>query len=113
MQAGLGWVVGWDKGDFRGRAALDAERRRGVSRRLRGILMEGRQPPREGNRVLVGDEVVGEVTSGNLSPMLERGVALAYLQPDLEVDRPVDVDVRGRRLPGRVVRPPFVRAESN
>ena len=52
LQAGLGWVVGWDKADFRGRAALAAEREQGIARRLRGLSVEGRRPPREGSRVL-------------------------------------------------------------
>ena len=50
LQAGLGWVVGWEKGEFRGRAALEAERERGVARRLVGMLVEGRRPPRAGSR---------------------------------------------------------------
>ena len=68
LQAGLGWVVGWKKGAFRGRAALEAERERGVARRLRGLLVEGRRPPRDGSPVLVGGEAAGVVTSGNFSP---------------------------------------------
>ena len=55
LQAGLGWVVGWDKGDFRGRAALEAERAAGPARRLRGLLLEGRRPPRADQSVLDGD----------------------------------------------------------
>src|SRR5262249_12411036 len=51
LQAGLGWVVGWDKDDFRGREPLAAERARGVSRRLRGLTIEGRRPAREGSPV--------------------------------------------------------------
>ncbi|MGH8997796.1 MAG: glycine cleavage system aminomethyltransferase GcvT, partial [Acidimicrobiia bacterium] len=108
LQAGLGWVVGWDKGDFRGRAALAAERERGVTRRLRGVLMDDRQVPREGCGVLVDAEPAGEVTSGNLSPTLGRGIALAFLPPDVAADAPVTVDIRGRVAAGRVVRPPFV-----
>jgi aminomethyltransferase len=108
LQAGLGWVVAWDKGDFRGRAALDAERRAGVRRRLRGIAMDGRRPPREGQTVLVGDEVVGEVTSGNFSPVLERGIALALVAPEVEEGSAVLVDQRGTMAPGRIVPTPFV-----
>src|SRR5207302_323668 len=54
LQVGLGWVVGWDKGPFCGRQALEAERRRGIGRRLRGLVTEGRQPPRQGNEVRGG-----------------------------------------------------------
>ena len=107
LQAGLGWVVGWDKGDFRGRAALEAEKAAGPSRRLRGLLLDGRRPPRADQSVVDGDTVVGTVTSGNFSPMLDRGIALAFLHPDLEPGARVAVDVRGRHLPAEVVTPPF------
>ena len=107
LQAGLGWVVGWDKDDFRGRVALEAEREAGPSRRLRGILLEGRRPAREGQAVTAGGEPAGTVTSGNFSPMLERGIALAFLRPDVEVGDEVEVDQRGTSAPGRVVKPPF------
>jgi aminomethyltransferase len=109
LQAGLGWVVSWTKGDFRGRAALEAEKERGVARRLRGLVVEGRRPPRDGNDVLAGGEAAGRVTSGNFSPVLERGIALAFLRPDLEPGAVVEVDVRGTRLPAEVVKPPFVK----
>jgi aminomethyltransferase len=108
LQAGLGWVVGWDKGPFRGRDALEAERRRGITRRLRGLVAEGRQPPREGNDVLDGERAVGRVTSGNFSPVLERGIAMAFLEPVVEQDSPVSIDVRGRPLRASVVTLPFV-----
>ena len=108
LQAGLAWVVRFDKGDFRGRDALVAERDRGVTRRLRGIRLEGRQVPRAEQAVLRGDEVVGEITSGNFSPMLGVGIALAFLRPDIEDGTAVEVDVRGRRAPATVVKPPFV-----
>ena len=108
LQAGLGWVIGWDKGDFRGRAALEAEKARGISRRLRGLEVEGRQPPRQGYPVLVDAKPVGEVTSGNFSPTLERGIALVFLPPHVEPGADVEVDLRGRPVPARVVKLPFV-----
>lgn len=108
LQAGLGWVVAWDKPTFRGKAALEAERDRGVARRLRGIATEGRRPPRADCAVLVDDVAVGVVTSGNFSPVLEHGIALAFLPPDLADGTAVMIDVRGSALPGRVVSLPFV-----
>ena len=110
LQAGLGWVVGWDKGDFRGRPALEAERQRGVARRLRGIVMDGRQPPREGYAVLVDGKPAGAVTSGNFSPVLGRGIALAFLPPDVGPGTAVEVDVRGRPAAAEVVKLPFLGA---
>jgi len=110
LQAGLGWVVGWDKPEFRGRDALLAERERGVDRKLRGIATEGRRPPRTDCVVLArgGDETLGTVTSGNFSPVLGHGIAMAFVDPSIEEGAEVDVDVRGTRLPGRIVKLPFV-----
>jgi aminomethyltransferase len=108
LQAGLGWVVRFDKGDFRGREPLLAEKERGVSRRLRGLLVDGRRPPRAGYAVTRDGAPVGEVTSGNFSPTLERAIALAFLPPDTEDGAEVAVDVRGTSTPATVVKPPFV-----
>ena len=108
LQAGLGWVVRWDKPVFQGRDALAAERERGIHRRLRGLRVEGRRPPREGQAVLRDGEVVGEVTSGNFSPMLETGIALAFVPPDAEIGDELAVDMRGTLVPASVVKLPFV-----
>jgi aminomethyltransferase len=107
LQAGLGWVVAWKKGDFRGRAALEAERDRGVARLLRGLEVEGRRPPRAEQQILVDGQPAGEVTSGNLSPSLERGIALGFLPPAVEPGAAVEIDVRGTRVPAQVVVTPF------
>jgi aminomethyltransferase len=113
LQAGLGWVVGWDKGAFTGRAALEAERASGPSRRLRGLLAAGRQPPREGALVTRGGEQVGAVTSGNFSPMLERGIAMAFVitASGLGDGDPVLIEQRGRSIEASLVRMPFWRRE--
>jgi aminomethyltransferase len=112
LQAGLGWVVGWDKPDFRGRAALQRERDAGVPRRLVGMATAGRQPPREGSPLTEGDGQVGVVTSGNFSPMLGHGIALGLVDADLPKDQPhaLAIHQRGRALSATVVATPFVRA---
>ena len=110
LQAGLSWVVRFDKGDFRGRSALLAERDRGIARRLRGLLVDGRRPPRAGYAVIGTGNAgkIGEVTSGNFSPTLERAIALAFLPPELEDGADVNVEMRGTLVPATVVKPPFV-----
>ena len=108
LQAGLGWVVRWDKPSFKGKEALAAERERGIRRRLRGLRVEGRRPPREGQAVLRDGEAVGEVTSGNFSPMLETGIALAFVPPDADIGDVLAVDMRGTPTPATVVKLPFV-----
>ncbi len=108
LQAGLNWVVAWAKPSFRGKAALEAEREAGVARHLVGIATEGRRPPRAECAVLVDGNVAGEVTSGNFSPVLGHGIALAFVPPSVGEGAAVDVDVRGTALPGTVVATPFV-----
>lgn len=111
LEAGLGWAVSFDKGAFRGREALLRQRDEGLPSRLRGLLMEERRHiPRAHYPVFVGDQLVGEVTSGTFSPLLQKGIALAYVWPGdaVEVGSEVEVDVRGRRGAAKVVRPPFV-----
>ena len=108
LQAGLGWVVAWGKDEFRGREPLAAERDKGVARVLRGIATEGRRPPRADCAVLHDGEQIGTVTSGNFSPVLEHGIALAFLPPDITEGTALTIDVRGSALAGSVVSLPFI-----
>ena len=74
LEAGLGWAVAFDKGEFRGREALLRQRDEGPSSRLRGLLMEERRHiPRAHYPVFQGDQLIGEVTSGTFSPSCRRG----------------------------------------
>jgi aminomethyltransferase len=109
LQAGLEWVVSWGKPEgFRGKAALEREKKAGVSRRLAGIATEGRQPPRGGATVTIEGRPAGEVTSGNFSPVLGHGIALAFLPPSVGEGTEVQIELRGKPLGGKVVKLPFV-----
>lgn len=108
LEAGLGWAVALDKPDFRGREALLRQWDRGLPSHLRGLRMCGKLIPRAHHPVLREDVQIGEVSSGTFSPMLRRGIALAYLPADVGVGDRVEIDVRGRRGEAEVVRLPFV-----
>ena len=109
LQAGLEWVVAWNKEQFRGRMALEAEKTRGVSQRLMGISIDGRRPARDGSMVLNSEGAqIGVVSSGNFSPTLGHCVALAFVAPTTSVGDTVLLDVRGTQIPGTVVKTPFV-----
>ncbi len=112
LEAGLGWVLGWEKPTFRGRAAVERERQRGVRRRLTGVVTPGRQPLRDGGEVFIDGQLAGILTSGNYSPVLERGIGLGLLEPGLEPGRDVTVLLRGREIAASVTALPFVRKES-
>jgi aminomethyltransferase len=109
LQAGLGWVVGWDKKEFTGRAALEEERATGPVRRLRGIVADGRQPLRDGAEICCDQVQVGILTSGNFSPMRECGIGLGFVDADAQLldGDGVTLLQRGRELGGVLVRPPL------
>jgi aminomethyltransferase len=110
VQARTGWAVGWSKPAFWGREVLAAERERGAERLLWGLLALDRGVPRAELPVLdgPGGQPVGTTTSGTFSPTLRQGIGLALLQRSVGEGDEVVVDVRGRPLRCRVVKPPFV-----
>jgi len=111
VQARVGWAVGWRKPAFWGREVLLAERERGAGRQAWGLLALQRGVPRGELTVLRGaGEPIGRTTSGTFSPTLKQGIALALLDRSVAEGEQVSVDVRGRPLACRVVRPPFVPA---
>lgn len=110
LDADLSWVVKWDAGEFIGREALERQRESGVDRKLVGLEITGRGIAREGYPVLSDGEAVGRVTSGTISPTLERAIALAYVPAALsENGTELEVDVRGRGVPAAVCATPFYR----
>lgn len=108
LEANLGWVISWSKESFAGRDALLKQREIGVSRHLIGISTVGRRPPRDGCDVLIGEIIIGITTSGNFSPVLEHGIAIALVNTEPAVGSAVAIDVRGTRLEGVVVKLPFI-----
>jgi len=108
LESNLAWTVAWDPDDrdFVGRAALQAVRDAGVARKLTGLVLETKGVIRHGQRIITnsGD---GEVTSGIFSPTLGYSIALARLPRSAK--GAAQVDIRGKLLPCRIVRPPFVR----
>ncbi|HYJ78957.1 MAG TPA: glycine cleavage system aminomethyltransferase GcvT [Longimicrobiaceae bacterium] len=108
LEAGLGWVVKLDKGDFVGRDALARQKEEGVATRLVGFRLRERGFPRHGYAVTVDGHPAGEVTSGTLSPTLGVGIGMAYVpaaaaKPGTELG----IVIRDRAVPAEVVKPPF------
>jgi aminomethyltransferase len=109
LESGLGWTVAWDPTDrdFIGRRALEAQRADGVPRKFVGLLLEDRGVLRAHQKVITEGHGDGEVTSGTFSPTLNRSIGLARVPAG--AGSTVEVEIRGKRLTARVVRPPFVR----
>lgn len=110
LEAGLGYMVKLDKGDFIGRDALARQKEGGVSRRLRAFEMVGRGIPRHGYPVLVEGEEYSRVTSGTFGPAVKKSIGLTYLPASLRPEEgEFDVVIRGKPTRARVVRSPFYR----
>jgi len=108
LESGLGWTIAWEPADrdFIGRAALEKQKSAGAPRKLVGLVLEERGVLR-GHQKVATNAGDGEVTSGTFSPTMERSIALARIPAGAEGD--VEVEIRGKRLKARMVRPPFVR----
>ena len=108
LEAGLGWVVKLDKGDFVGRDALLRQKAAGLSRKLVGFQLSQAGIARHGYPVVQDGREIGVVTSGTKSPSLGTSIGLAYLPPALAAEGSTfAVDIRGRPVAATVVKTPF------
>ena len=109
LESGLTWTVAFEppERDFVGRTALEAQRKAGIPRKLVGLILEDRGVLRGHQKVNVPGSGEGELTSGTFSPSMERSIGFARV-PAATGDS-VQVDIRGKLLPARIVKYPFVR----
>ncbi len=108
LVSNLGWTIAWQPEEraFIGRAALQIQKDASVDQKLTGLVMQGKGVLRHGQQVIT-DAGTGEITSGIFSPTLGYSIALARLPK--KARGTCEVDVRGKRQPVAIVRPPFVR----
>ncbi len=115
LEAGLGWAVKFDKGDFVGRDKLVAQKEAGVPRKAIGFVIEGRSgAPRSHCALSVDGKEVGYVTSGAFSPTLEKNLGLGLVDTDMAgIGKPIDVIIRDRAVPATQVKTPFYKREQS
>ncbi len=108
LEAGLGWIVGWEKDDFIGKSALLRQRDDGVTKKLVGFELDERGIARHGFAVYGGDDQIGTITSGTQTPFLNKAIGMAYVPVKYaKVDSALSIDIRGRRVAAHVVKMPF------
>lgn len=110
LEAGLGWITKFAEGkNFTARAILEKQKAEGIQRKLVGFEMIDRGVPRHGYSIVnVDGEVIGEVTSGTMSPCRKIGIGMGYVKRAyMTVGSEIYLDVRGRKLKAVVVKPPF------
>ena len=112
LEAGLGFFVNLEKGDFIGRDILASQKAEGLTHKLAAIqYLEKGAPPRAHYPVVAEDgTVIGELASGALSPTLMTGIGMAYLPLEYtKLGTPLGIDIRGKITPAKVVRKPFYK----
>ena len=110
LEAGLAWVIGWNKASFIGQERLREQKEKGLSRKLVGFEMVDRGIARHGYPVVRGDRHIGVVTSGTQTPFLKKAIGMAYVPIELATTgAEFDVDIRGRASKARVVPMPFYK----
>ncbi len=110
LEAGLGWVVKMDKGEFVGRGALESFKTEGIARRLIGLTMQEPGIPRQGLNVLSGGSVRGQVLSGTYSPSLQVGIATALVEKGgIEENGEIFIDIRGKMKKAKSTKLPFLK----
>ena len=111
IEAGLGYFVSFDKGDFVGRTALLDQKTNGVKKKSAAFKMADKSaPPRPGYAIFAGGEKVGDVVSGTQSPSLSAGIGMGYVPPAIAVPgTKIEIEVRGRRFAAEIVKKPIYR----
>jgi aminomethyltransferase len=111
IEAGLGWITKFvDGNEFINRKNLEDQKSRGVRKRLIGFELKERGIPRQHYPVLdKGGNTIGEVTSGTMSPVLNKGIGMGYVSTDhTAIGTEIYIGIRDKRIPAEVVRPPFI-----
>jgi len=108
IAAGLGWVVSKTK-QFIGCEPIYKARAEGTAQKLQGVRLDSKRLTMPGMAVSVAGKPVGELTSGVFSPMLDCGIGFAYINSDVKLETPCEVDVRGKLEPGMIVSKRFFK----
>jgi len=108
VEAGLGFALDMKKQGFIGKDTLSTQIRDGIKRHLTGFVLKDKGIPRQGCSCFKGDKEIGVITSGSISPVLDKGIAMGYVNNTFEPGEEVDILVRSRRLKALITRPPFV-----
>ncbi|MCZ7609408.1 MAG: glycine cleavage system aminomethyltransferase GcvT [Ignavibacterium sp.] len=110
LEAGLGWITKLSKQNFIGKDALVKIKESGLKRKLVAITSDEKTFPRHGYDISVNNKKIGTVTSGTVSPMLDKPIALGYVETEFsEIETDVNFLIRGKEIPAKVVKLPFVK----
>jgi len=114
LEAGLGWLVKFKKGDFLGSKALLKQKKNGIKKKIVGFEITGRGIARSHYPVHIRGEKLSEVTSGTFSPYLKKSIGLTYLPIEFtEVGTEIAIDIRGKLITAKIIPLPFYKREKS
>ncbi|MCB9058240.1 MAG: glycine cleavage system aminomethyltransferase GcvT [Calditrichae bacterium] len=109
LEAGLGWITKLDKGSFIGRDALVKIKEHGLERKLVAFTLNEAGFPRKGYKIFHNNMELGVVTSGTVSPILEKGIGLGYVDSEYsKINTEIQIEIRNKKVPAKIIKPPFV-----
>ncbi len=109
IEAGLSWITKLDKDNFIGKHKI-IEKSNSINRYLFSFIMLDKAIPRHGYNIIYNDELVGNVTSGTMSPSLNQGIGMGYIDKSCnEIGKKINIDVRGKLKKAEIIKPPFYK----
>jgi aminomethyltransferase len=110
IEAGLGWITKFGGREFVDSKFLEKQKNEGVSRRLRGFILEEKGIPRKGYDIISAEgEVIGKVTSGTMSPVLTQGIGMGYFATGHSaIGSKIFIGIRNKKIPAQIVKTPFI-----
>ncbi|MFZ2324822.1 MAG: glycine cleavage system aminomethyltransferase GcvT [Ignavibacteriaceae bacterium] len=110
LEAGLGWITKLSKTEFIGQKALLTVKEQGTNKKLVALTSDEKIFPRHGYDITYNHNKVGTITSGTLSPVLDKPIAMGYVEKQYsEIGSEVDFMIRGKEVPAKIVKLPFVK----
>jgi len=110
LEAGLRWVVKFDKGDFIGKKALEKVKAEKIQRKLVPFIMDGKGIPRPHYKIFKDGKEIGDVRSGTMSPSLGIGIGTGYVHRDfMKAENQIDIQIRDKMFPATIIKPPFYK----
>jgi len=110
IEAGLGWITKLNKGDFIGSESLKKVKENGINRKLVAMISDDKFFPRKGYDIVDGSKKIGTITSGTVSPVLDKPIALGYIDSDYKkIGTEINFSIRGKEFAAKVVKLPFVK----
>ena len=113
IEAGLGWITSFEKGEFKGMESMINRQKTKKNKTLIAFEMQERGIPRQNYEIYIDNEIVGNVTSGTQSPILNKGIGMGYITSKKnQPNQRIEILIRDKKVNAEIIKPPFVKQTS-